>query len=52
MNLKQLRKNEKLTQSQLANKCGITLRSYQNYESGDRQMSYDTLKKIASFLKN
>lgn len=50
MNLKQLRKNEKLTQSQLANKCGITLRSYQNYESGDRQMSYDTLKKIASFF--
>lgn len=47
MNLKNLRKNEHLTQQEMANICGVTLRSYQNYESGQREMSYASLKKIA-----
>ena len=47
MNLKNLRKNEHLTQQEMAKICGVTLRSYQNYESGQREMSYASLKKIA-----
>lgn len=48
MNLKNLRKNEHLTQQEMANICGVTLRSYQNYESGQREMSYASLIKIAN----
>lgn len=49
-NLKQLRKNEHLTQQKMADLCGITLRSYQNYENGLREMSYSSLIKLADFF--
>lgn len=49
-NLKQLRKNEHLTQQKMADLCGITLRSYQNYENGLREMSYNSLIKLADFF--
>lgn len=47
MNLKILRKNSGLTQKQVADKCGISLRAYQNYEANLREMNYQTLKCVA-----
>jgi transcriptional regulator with XRE-family HTH domain len=34
--LKDIRLKSRLTQSEMAEKVGVALRSYQNYESGDR----------------
>lgn len=50
MNLKLLRKNQGFSQQTVADKCGITLRSYQNYESGVREMGYKTLIKLSDFF--
>ena len=50
MNLKTLRKSEGFSQQKVADSCNITLRSYQNYESGVREMGYKTLVKLADFF--
>ncbi len=50
MNLKQLRLNEKKSQSELCSALDIPLRSYQEYESGRSQMRYSTLIKIADYF--
>lgn len=50
--LKTLRKNNGLTQRQLADKIGISMRTLQNYESGTKYpRNEDTLKRIAEFFK-
>lgn len=50
MNLKTLRKNAGLTQQEVAEKCGVTLRSYQNYEGEIREMNYSTLIRLAKIF--
>lgn len=45
--LKALRKGEKLTQQQLANRLGVAKSVVSYYESGNRFPSYDVLIKIA-----
>jgi transcriptional regulator with XRE-family HTH domain len=37
--LKEARQNKRLTQRQIADECGITLRQYQRLESGQRSLS-------------
>ncbi len=45
--LKTLRKGQKLTQQQLADRLGVAKSIVSYYESGDRFPSYDVLVKIA-----
>lgn len=45
--LKALRKSQKLTQQQLADRIGVAKSVVSYYESGDRFPSYDVLIKIA-----
>lgn len=49
-NLKFLRKEKKLTQSELANQLGIVPNAYQKYEYGTREPNLSTVKKIANFF--
>lgn len=49
MNLKELRKAKGLSQEQVANQLGITLRAYQNYEYGQREPNIEMINKIADF---
>lgn len=41
--LKELRKERKLTQKQLADQVGVTVSTISSYESGSRYPSYDVL---------
>ena len=45
--LKDLRKSQKLTQQQLADRIGVAKSVISYYESGDRYPSYDVLIKIS-----
>ena len=45
--LKELRRGQKLTQQQLADRLGVAKSVVSYYESGDRFPSYDVLIKIA-----
>lgn len=47
--LKELREDRNLTKKQAANGIGITERAYIAYEYGERDVSTDTLVKIANF---
>ncbi|MEC1660998.1 helix-turn-helix transcriptional regulator [Bacillus sp. FSL R5-0560] len=49
--LVELRKSKKLTQQGLADKLKITRSSLSQYEIGNRQPDYETLKKIADFFE-
>lgn len=49
--LKQHRELYGCTQKQMAELIGITPRSYQRYESGEREPNIDTLIQIADFFK-
>ena len=49
--LKQLRKNKKITQSELGEKINVTKVSISGYESGNRTPDTDTLQKIADFFE-
>lgn len=49
--LKILRKDRKLNQSELANYLGISVSAYGNYELGQREPSIETLNKLADFYK-
>jgi len=44
------RKLRDISARQMADHLGIELRSYRNYESGDREPSLDILVKIADML--
>lgn len=48
--LNQKRKQQGLSAKQMAALLGMELRSYRNYESGDREPSLATLIKIADIL--
>ncbi len=47
--LKQLRTNAKLTQQEIAEKSGVSYSAYQKYESGERELGANSLKKLADF---
>ena len=48
--LKFLRKREKLTQKQMAEKLGVKQGSYSNWENGNREPNLTTLSDIAFLL--
>ncbi|WP_020059132.1 helix-turn-helix domain-containing protein [Bacillus sp. 123MFChir2] len=47
----ELRKNQKLSQYELANRLGFSRGKLANYEQGTREPDYETLKKIADFFE-
>ncbi len=48
--IKQLRKQQNVTQTQVAQKLGITKQAYSLYENGKREPDFDTLKELAEFF--
>jgi transcriptional regulator with XRE-family HTH domain len=48
--LQEARRKKGLTQQQVANMLGITVRSYQRYEYGERRISLDTAIKLSEIL--
>ncbi len=49
--LKELRKNNNMTQTEIAKILNISQRTYSNYETGSREPSIDTLIEIADYYK-
>ena len=50
MKLKELRKQKGFSQDEVANALEITLRTYQNYEYGQREPSIEMIFKLADFF--
>ena len=50
-NIKSIRKRKGIKQSELASKLGFTVRTIQNYESGNREPNMQTLMKICTALE-
>lgn len=48
--LRSFRKQKGLTQQQVADRLGITVRAYQNYESGDRTPNLEKSFELARIL--
>lgn len=48
--LKRARRTKVLTQSAVADQLGVTIRTYQRYESGERNISLDVAAKLATLL--
>ncbi len=48
-NIKELRKQKGLSQEQVANSLGISMREYQNYEYGQREPNIEMINKLADF---
>lgn len=48
--LRELRKEKRLTQTQVGNYLGITVSAYGNYELGQREPSIDMLLKLADYF--
>jgi len=48
--LKELRKAQGYTTAQMAEICGVSLRSYQRYESGEIKPTYQNLMVIADLF--
>ncbi len=48
--LKSIRQDRGLTQKQIANKLGISMRAYQHYEAGTREPNIETLIQLSSIL--
>ena len=46
--LRQLRKQHKLTQKQVAERTGLAVSAISSYESGSRCPTYETLRKLAT----
>ena len=49
-NLRQLREKQGLTQKELAEELGISLRAYQYYERNEREPQLSTLIRIADYF--
>lgn len=47
--LKEIRKQNKLTQDQVASIIGVAKTTYCNYENGVREIDIDTLKKLSHY---
>lgn len=50
LNLLQLRKNENLSQEQLAKIIGVSKAAYGHYEREERELGYDMLCKLADYF--
>lgn len=50
MNLKELRKKKNLSQTQVAEALGISLRAYQNYEYNQREPNIEMINKLADYF--
>lgn len=50
-NIKQIRKEKRLTQIEVANKANISIRSYQNYENSNRIPNVYIAQLIAQTLQ-
>lgn len=50
MNLKELRNKRNVSQAQVAEALGISLRAYQNYEYGQREPNIDMINKLADYF--
>lgn len=50
LNLKELRKNRKLTQADLAEVIGVSQVTMGRYETGEREMPYETLFQLADYF--
>ena len=50
LKLKNLRKNEHITQEELTKKIGINLSTYKQYETNRTEPDIETLKKIADYF--
>ena len=50
MNLEKLRKEKNLTQTEVAEICGLKLPAYNHYENGRREPSIEILRKLATAL--
>ncbi len=48
--LRKLRKDKKLTQTQLANALGLSISAISMYERGDREPDFKTLEKISDYF--
>lgn len=48
--LKELRKKQKRTQSDIANVLGVTVRQYQRYESGEQTTTIENLMALARYF--
>jgi len=48
--LMQLKKENGLLQKEIATSIGVSLRSYQRYESGERKPDSDILEKLADYF--
>lgn len=48
--LKQLRKEKKVTQSEIAEKIGVAKSTYSQYENGHREPNFETLLKLSLFF--
>lgn len=48
--IREIRIKKELTLAQLANKLGVTIKTVQRYETGDRKIDVSKLKKIADVL--
>lgn len=48
--LQELRQEKHLSQTELANSVGLSLRAYQYYERGERQPTADTLIALADYF--
>lgn len=49
-NLRLIRQSNNLTTSQVAEKIGVSLRTYQNYENGSTEMPFELILKIADYF--
>lgn len=49
MKIKELRKAKGISQEQVANGLGVSVRAYQNYEYGQREPNIEMINKIANF---
>jgi len=49
-NIKKYRKAKNITQEEMADKLNVSRQSYINYENGDTEPSFDTLKNISRIL--
>lgn len=49
-NIKKLRETGRYTQEEVARALGIMRSAYSNYESGEREVSYDVIEKASDFF--
>lgn len=49
-NFREAREKQKMTQDEIADKLGVARATYGRYESGQRECSFETLRKLADIL--